>query len=169
MNNRRLKRQLLRNKFNIGLLIVAAIATLASKDNIASNAQQMGQLREKMQTNTAQQMDLLASEDDKAEKEKIAIARYQRGCLFVVAVKDPSKFAALQENQPVRDHTTGFPLPAGTTVCDEGGNTGEIIRDAATRIPVVKNLAFTGNREVIEAAIKRAGASRVKRTKPNQR
>ncbi|WP_059001154.1 hypothetical protein [Leptolyngbya sp. NIES-2104] len=167
--NPRLKRQLQRNKFNIGLLVVAAIATIASKDNIATNVQQMGQLRNQMQSNTAQQMDLLASEDDKAEKEKIAIARYQRGCLFVVAVKDPSKFAALQEDQPVRDRTTGFPLPAGTTVCDEGGNTGEIVRDATTRTPVVKHLAFTGNREVVEAAIKRAGASQVKRTKPNQR
>lgn len=168
MNNR-LKRQLQRNKFNIGLLIVAAIATLSSKDSITANMAQMSQLRQKMQANTSEQMEILASEDDKAEKEKIAIARYQRGCVFVVASRDPSKLVSLQDGRPVIDLTTGYPLSAGTTVCDEAGNTAEIIKSPNQRFPVAAKFAFTGNRDVIEAAIQRSRVTHLKRSQSKQK
>lgn len=164
--NPRLQRKLLRNKLNIALLIIAAIATLTSKDNITQNAMQMSELRSKMQLNSAQQMDLLASEDNRAELEKVAIARYQKGCIFVVATNAPSNLTALQEGKPVLDSVTKHPIAAGSVVCDESGNTAEIV---SGKPPTASNFAFTGNREIIEAAIKRAGATKLKRTKTNQK
>ncbi|MBW4443294.1 MAG: hypothetical protein KME10_19040 [Plectolyngbya sp. WJT66-NPBG17] len=164
MNNR-LQRKLQRNKVNIALLIIAAIATLTSQDSIRANFSQMGELRSKMQANSSQQMDILADEDHRAELEKIAIARYQGGCKFVVASKDPTTLVSLQDGRPVIDLKTKYPIAAGTIVCDESGNTAEIVKG---KPPVASKFAFTGNREVIESAIQRARASNLKRSKTNQ-
>ncbi len=162
----KLKRRLQRNKVNLVLLVVAAIATISSKDNIAQNAAQMGELRQKMQSNSSQQMDLLASEDHRAELEKIAIARYQQGCKFVVASRNINQLVSLQEGKPVLDLATNYPIAAGSVVCDEAGNTAEIIPGHP---PVASRFAFTGNRDVIESAIDKARLSQLKRTKTNQR
>lgn len=165
MIDSRTKRRLLQNKTNLALLVIGAIAVVTSIPDVKTNLHQMGELKDKMQATTAEQMDLLASQDNQAEKEKIAIARYQRGCVFVVASSDPSKLVAIQAGRPVLDGVTKYPLSAGTTVCDAAGTTAEIV---AGTPPVAAKLAFTGNREVIEAALKRAGANQLERTKSNQ-
>ncbi|MBW4419828.1 MAG: hypothetical protein KME13_11435 [Myxacorys californica WJT36-NPBG1] len=165
MLTNRQKRQLQRNKVNIGIGIVALIATVASIPNMAQNAQQMGTLREKMNAQTAEQMDILASEDDKTEKEKIADARYERGCIFVVALSDKTKLANIQEGRPVLDGVTKFPLAAGSVVCDDSGNTAEIIKG---KPPTASKLAFTGNQEIVQKALDRARGNGLKRSNSHQ-
>ncbi|MBD2019924.1 hypothetical protein H6F43_06950 [Leptolyngbya sp. FACHB-36] len=117
----------------------------------------MGQVKAITQQNALHQMELQASEQAKQQSSKIAESRYQSGCVMVVAERARDKFTALSNGQPVIDFARKVPFPVGTIVCDAYGNTGEIIPDATGK-PVVGRMAFTGNRAVIDTAMKRVRA-----------
>jgi hypothetical protein len=75
---------------------------------------------------------------------------------MVVAMNNPKFFTTLSEGQPVMDRIRKTPLPIGTIVCDANGNTAKIV--SVQGKPVVGELAFTGDRTLIEQAKKRANA-----------
>ena len=73
---------------------------------------------------------------------------------MVVASNSPDSLTALEEGKPVLDAARKRPLPSGAVVCDGFGNTGVIVKIDKT--PVVGEMAFSGNQELVDAAKKRA-------------
>lgn len=134
-----------------------AVSLIFSSGNLRQNAQSIADVRHTVQSNTAMQMQLQASEQANQQRAQIAEARYQQGCILVVALHDPSSFTTISEGQPVIDQARGVPFPIGTIVCDSFGNTGKIIA-ASDGTPVVGEVAFTGNRAVIDAAMQQIQA-----------
>ncbi|MBD2092565.1 hypothetical protein H6F67_22205 [Microcoleus sp. FACHB-1515] len=113
----------------------------------------MGQVRQIAQQNAAAQMQLQATEQANQQRAKIAESRYQSGCVVVVAMNAPDHFTSITENQPVLDSVRRVPLPVGTVVCDVNGNTA-VLADNGAGTPVATQLAFTGNKTVIESALR---------------
>jgi hypothetical protein len=132
---------------------VIALALIAM--NAPSQLSAMNRQRELAQEITQQNQELqikarLANADSERRSE-LAAQRYRAGCQMVVATNDPSKFAAIQQDKPVLDGTTGAPLGDGTVVCDLTGQTA-VIKES-----VASELAFSTDRQVIRDAMKRYG------------
>ena len=135
------------------LLLAGVLASLLfSKDNIRQNASAIDGARQITQQNTANQLQLQAIEQSTQQRAKIAAARYQAGCVVVVALNAPNQFTSITEGQPVLDRARNVPLPVNTVVCDAIGNTA-VIAPGPDGTPVASQLAFTGDRSVVEAAI----------------
>jgi len=73
---------------------------------------------------------------------------------MVVSMSHPDHYTSLSEGQPVLDRVRKTPLPKGTIVCDANGNTARIVL-GINKKPVVGEVAFTGDRTVVETARKR--------------
>lgn len=147
--------------FVFGLSICFAL----SANNIKANLDAMGQLQTSVRQNTAYEMRLKASEQSAQAQAEIAEQRYKTGCVFVVASNDPNSYTSLTEGQPVLDRVRRKPLPVGTIVCDANGNTARIVQGEDK--PVVGEIAFTGNQNVIDRARARR-RSKARYTQPNQ-
>ncbi|MGI8502061.1 MAG: hypothetical protein ACR2LR_13120 [Hassallia sp.] len=149
-------------KYNSQIIFSCLIAgSLAfSSNDITRNMRSLSQTREIISANTNQQQ--LLDEQLALEKSQAtaAAARYKAGCTIVVAVNSPRNLATLVEGDPVLDRTTKKPLPAGTVVCDGNGQTGVIIRNAQRQL-VVGQMAFTGDRELAIAQIKKIKGAKV--------
>lgn len=146
-----------RNPLNAGLLGAIALSTAMSGGNLGQTASNLSTIRSLADQNNRQQAELDASIEAQKTKAEVAKARYQSGCVMVVASKDPQSFTSLSEGQPVIDSARKVPLPAGVVVCDALGMTGEIVPDESGR-PVVGRMAFTGDQQVINAAKTRINA-----------
>ncbi|MEP0840815.1 hypothetical protein [Coleofasciculus sp. FACHB-64] len=146
---RKLKRNKISVLFGVGILG----CFLLNSREIQKNFFTIGQVRELSQINAAKDMQLRVSQQQIQMQAEIANERYQTGCVLVVSKQDPTTFTSLSEGQPVIDSKRQTPLPTGTVVCDANGNTGKII-PGSDGTPVVGEMAFTGNREVVEAARK---------------
>jgi len=140
-----------RNKVSaaFGIAILGCFA-LNSRE-IQKNMMVVGKVRELAQVNAAQDMQLRVSQQQAQMQAEIANERYQNGCLIVVTTFDPTLLASLAEGQPVLDGASTTPLPLGTIVCDAHGNTAKII-PGINGTPVAGEIAFTGNRQIVEAA-----------------
>jgi hypothetical protein len=147
-----LKRNPVTTAFMTGILGCFAL----SSGNIQKNIESMSQIRDIAQQNAAKDMQLQASQQAAEQQAQIANARYQNGCVMVVAMKDPKSYTSLSEGQPVLDRVRKTPLPAGTIVCDANGNTGKIV--SINGQPVVGELAFTGNKDIVLSARQRSTA-----------
>lgn len=134
-----------------------------SSGNIQQNMESINQVRDIAQQNTTTEMKLRASQQSAEAQAEIANNRYQSGCVMVVAMKDPKSYTSLSEGQPVLDRVRKTPLPAGTIICDANGNTGKIVLVQGK--PVVGEMAFTGNKNLVTSARKRSTARYVL---PNQ-
>lgn len=134
-----------------------------SSGNIQQNMESINQVRDIAQQNTTTEMKLRASQQSAEAQAEIANNRYQSGCVMVVAMKDPKSYTSLSEGQPVLDRVRKTPLPAGTIICDANGNTGKIVLVQGE--PVVGEMAFTGNKNLVASARKRSTARYVL---PNQ-
>lgn len=146
-----------RNPFQCVIVAGIAASTAMSSGNINQSFNSVGQVRLLTQNNAMHQMELQASEQAKQQSAKVAESRYTSGCVMVVAERARDKFTALSNGQPVIDFARKIPFPVGTIACDAYGNTGEIVADPSGK-PVVGRMAFTGNRAVIDAAMKRVNA-----------
>lgn len=145
-------KQLQRNPIGSLLLGGVAISLIFSQGNIRQNASAIDGARQIAQANAANQLKLQATEQANQQRAKIAESRYQAGCVVVVAMNDPSLFTTLSDGQPVIDRARNAPFPVGTVVCDSFGNTA-VISPAADGTPVATQLAFTGNRAIVQAAV----------------
>lgn len=121
--------------FASGLIFCALLSQEAIKDNM----QAASNLREEVAKNSKVEMSLMASQQHQETQAQIARQRYERGCLRVKGY--------LQSGEPVWKNNR--PLPAGTVVCDDHGNTGVLIPadfDRDNRLnAVVGQIAFAGN------------------------
>jgi hypothetical protein len=145
-----------RNPVAAGAIALMVLAAAANFPTIAQNMQATGRVREKAMENSELNQQLQATSLFTEQQAEIAEKRYSEGCVLVVASNDPSKFTSLSEGQPVLDAVRGVPLPAGTVVCDAFGNTARIIDQDGN--PVAGELAFTGNKQVVEEAIAASNA-----------
>lgn len=149
MTSSKLARRFRRNK---GTVIFAAL-TLGSfalnQGAFRSNLAAMTRAQEATQANIAKEMLLQVSQQQAQAQAQIAAERYGSGCVLVVAKHAPNTYVSLGEGEPVIDRERNAPLPAGTIVCDAHGNTGKIVKDASGA-PVVGEMAFTGDRSVID-------------------
>ncbi len=152
-----------RNPMTAVFFFGTCVCLAISSANIKANLSTVSQLQQTVRDNSAQEWQLKASLQAAQVQALIAEQRYKKGCVMVVAMKDPNSFTSLSEGQPVIDRVRKTPLPVGTIVCDANGNTAKIVQDNDK--PVVGKIAFTGNQEVIETAKKRAKARYVL---PNQ-
>jgi hypothetical protein len=134
----------------LGICVCLAIASPSIKANMTA----MGEVQKLAQENSARQMRLMATQQFVESQGEIADSRYKSGCIMVVASNSPDSLTALEEGKPVLDAARKRPLPSGAVVCDGFGNTGVIVKIDKT--PVVGEMAFSGNQELVDAAKKRA-------------
>lgn len=141
-----------------GCLILGSLAF--SSNDITRNMRSLSQTRKVISTNSNQQQ--LLEEQLALEKSQAAVAeaRYKTGCTIVVAVNSPRNLATLVEGEPVLDRTTKKPLPAGTVACDGNGNTGVLVANKEG-VPVVREMAFTGDRSLATAQIRKIHGAKV--------
>jgi hypothetical protein len=139
----------------LGVLISPLVLLSGGADSVSDFFGTEQMLRTERKALQQQQIQLEIAQDAAAELEAIAIGRYESGCILVTALDQPDQFVSIVENMPVLDRATQSPLPAGTAVCDANGNTALLTHKNIDGqiIPVASNLAFTGKRDVIEAAI----------------
>lgn len=102
----------------IGGLIVAVFLALNGRENLATMQQQQQQAKAIAQQNQQAEMKARLATASSQRQAETAKERYDAGCQMVFASNDPTKFAAIQQNQPVLDATTGYPIPDGSVVCD---------------------------------------------------
>lgn len=133
----------------VGGLIVAVFLALNGRENLATMQQQQQQAKAIAQANQQAEMKARLATASSQRQAETAKERYDSGCQMVFAQNDPNKFAAIQQGRAVLDATTGYPIPDGSVVCDTVGNTAIIANGVAD------NLAFSPDREVIRAAMKR--------------
>lgn len=152
-----LQKWLKRNPVSAMFLGGIALSLALSQGNIRQNADAIGNVRSIAQQNAASQMELQATEQSAQQRAKIAVSRYQSGCVMVVASNAPNQFTTLSEGQPVLDAVRRSPLPVGSVVCDALGNSA-VIAPGANGQPVATQMAFTGDRAIVKAAMDRINA-----------
>lgn len=135
--------------FGLGILGIGIFSFDSITANLANQKQQS--LAFQSQQNELAMIE--ASNLIQQQREKIAEQRFKNGCVIVVAEEKPEYFTGLTLGQPVIDAIRKVPLSPGTIVCDADGNTGIVSKDK-----VVADMAYTGNRKLIEAAKKRVNA-----------
>lgn len=114
-----------------------------------------------------EQARLTLAQDAVKQKDTIARERYKNGCVMVVSSRDRTQFTAITEGLPVIDASRNVPLSVGNIVCDGNGLTGEIVVNVLDKLtPVVSNTAFTSDRAIVAAAMKRYHGTRY--TMPKQ-
>lgn len=139
-----IKRNPVNAAFAVGILGCLAF----SSGNIRENLGTIDHVKKTTQFNATKQLELQASQQAAEQQSEIAKDRYRNGCLMLTT--------ALVQGQPVFN-TSKKPLPRGTVVCDPIGNTAKLIpRDFdgdGVYVPVVGELAYTGDKEAIQQAI----------------
>ncbi|MGB3202757.1 MAG: hypothetical protein WBA99_17760 [Nodosilinea sp.] len=98
--------------------------------------------------------ELQLAQQEQEQKNEMAIARYQDGCIPVVSV-DQQRYVSLVLNLPVIDSASNQPIPVGSVVCDALGNTGIITDDDADpNTPgITQKMAFTGDKAIVDARL----------------
>ncbi|MBW4668399.1 MAG: hypothetical protein KME60_13475 [Cyanomargarita calcarea GSE-NOS-MK-12-04C] len=134
-----------------------------SRSTIEANMQSSNMVQAANRSKSEKEKQIDISEALLAKQEQIAASRFRNGCIMVVAQIAPNKFTGLTEGLPVIDQVRKTPLAPNNIVCDANGGTAVIVRSQSK--PVVGEVFFTGNLQLIEKAKKRANARYVL---PNQ-
>jgi len=147
-------------KRNPELFIIGGLlgfSLLLGMDGIKSNLQQVSTIRAKVQEDSKIQMNLQASQQDAEVKASIAEARYKAECVVVVAGNNQGFYSSITEGAPVLDGVRKTALPPNTLVCDANGNTAKLVPGIyqGSKTAVAWELAFTGDRAVIDKALTR--------------
>lgn len=95
--------------------------------------------------------ELALAQQEQEQKNEVAIARYQSGCIPVVSA-DQRSYVSLVLNVPVLDGASGEPIPVGSIVCDAHGNTGVITDDDGdpNSPGLTQKMAFTGDKAIVD-------------------
>ncbi|MBD1917438.1 MULTISPECIES: hypothetical protein [Cyanophyceae] len=131
---------------------LAIIGTaIPSVSNLGNFASQVSTARAEASRIGDDMTELTLSQQEQAQKNEVAIARYQNGCIPVVSA-DQLSYVSLVLNLPVIDSVSGQPIPVGSVVCDAHGNTGVITDDdSAPNTPgVTQKMAFTGDKSLVD-------------------
>jgi len=137
---------------------VGAIMLATSIPDMKANADRFAGVKQRFTEQSTQSAQLAADNQAAKLRADIASNRYKAGCLMVVSGADPTLYASIVDGMPVLDYATKAPIALNTVVCDQHGNTGVINRTATVTgfdgvVPVVGDIAFTGDRDVVNAAI----------------
>ncbi len=149
-----------KHKTEVVFVAAALIAAIVGHKDIQNSMQSLSQERAQIAIKSAEERRIEQSQEMARNKAAIAQQRYQDGCTIVVAVNSPRNLATLVEGETVYDRTSKKPLPSGTVVCDGNGNTG-ILKPDKNGIPVVSDMAFTGNRELAIDQIRKIRGAKV--------
>ncbi|UBF30767.1 hypothetical protein K9N68_39630 (plasmid) [Kovacikia minuta CCNUW1] len=154
-----IQRWVRRNPFEAAVLATAIGLVLTSLPSMLKTSSQMAALTEQIQSQNQQAMRMQSSEESLVELDKIAVSRYQRGCVFIFSgfQKGDPRYVSISEGRPVTDVTTGNPLPAGTTICDVYGITAVLKLQPDTKTAVMSDVAATGNHAVVMTALRKQG------------
>ncbi|MBG1267755.1 hypothetical protein [Nostoc sp. WHI] len=138
------------------VLLTASTGTslLFGSGNITSTFNSLGNAKEMMQTATAKNNELRASQQAVKNQAAIAEERYRNGCLVLLY---KGQLVAIAQGKPVYDPVTKQPLPKRTVVCDGYGTTGileprDFDGDGKFK-PVITSEAFTGNSPLIKQSL----------------
>ncbi len=157
MNSRKTWRK---HKLEIGFGVLVIVAAVFSHGDIQRSMQGLSEDRARIASNASEQRRLEENAELVKVKAAIAEQRYKDGCTMVVAANSPRNLATLVLGEPVFDRTSKKPLPAGTVVCDSNGNTA-VLASNTLGVPVVTDMAFTGNRELALAQIRKIKGAKV--------
>lgn len=149
-----------KHKLEIGFGSLVLVAALFSHSDIQRSMQSLSDERARIANNFNIERRLEQSQELAKTKASVAEERYKAGCTIVVAVNSPKNLATLVEGEPVYDRTSKKYLPAGTIVCDANGNTG-VLAANSQGIPVVTDMAFTGNRQLALDLIRKIKGAKV--------
>ncbi|PHJ60243.1 hypothetical protein VF14_11600 [Nostoc linckia z18] len=138
------------------LTIGTSASVLLNNGNVNSTFNSLGNAREMMQTATARNYQLRATQQAAKNQAAIADERYKNGCLVLLY---KGQLVALAQGRPVYDPITKQPLPKGTVVCDGYGTTAileprDFDGDGKFQ-PVITLEAFTGNSQLIKEALEK--------------
>ncbi|MEH2384165.1 MAG: hypothetical protein V7K27_35650 [Nostoc sp.] len=136
------------------LTVGTSTSLLFGSGNITNTFNSLGNAKEMMQTATAKNNELRASQQSAKNQAAIAEERYRNGCLILLY---KGRLVAIAQGKPVYDPITKQPLPKGTVVCD-GYGTSAILEprdfDGDGKFqPVVASEAFTGNSQLIKQSL----------------
>jgi hypothetical protein len=129
----------------LGLLAMNAPSQIAVMNQQRDLAQGISHQNQELQIKAR-----LANADSE-RRSGLAKDRYDAGCQMTVGSNDKTRFAAIQQDKPVLDGTTGAPLGDGVVVCDLTGQT------AVIKGGVASELAFSTDRQPIRDAMARYG------------
>lgn len=142
----------------IPVLFFAGCVILAlSRQTIEANLQSANLIQTANRTKSEKIKQIEISEALLAKQEAIAKSRFEKGCIMVVALRQPDKFTGLTENSPVIDRVRQTPLGANNIVCDANGGTSALVRDEEGR-SVVGEIFYTGDKTLIDRARKNSNA-----------
>ncbi|MBW4463623.1 MAG: hypothetical protein KME47_25775 [Nodosilinea sp. WJT8-NPBG4] len=135
-----------------GVFALAIVGTaIPSVSNLGNFASKVTTARAEASRIGDDMTELTLSQQEQAQKNEVAIARYQDGCIPVVSA-DQLRYVSLMLNTPVLDSATNHPIPVGSIVCDAHGNTGVITDD--DRDPntpgLTQKMAFTGDKAIVD-------------------
>lgn len=137
-----------RSKVAIAVALVGAAAI--SFPGMRQNSERWGRLTATIAREAEINEQLTAKQAAAADREKIAIERFQ-SCLLI---RSPEKNTLVSVAPGIRaiDTETRLPLAPGTVVCSIDGNTGIVGAEG-----LVQDIAFTGDKTAIHNALQRAG------------
>ncbi|MBW4486116.1 MAG: hypothetical protein KME14_26635 [Tildeniella torsiva UHER 1998/13D] len=135
-----------------GVFALAIIGTaVPSISNLGNFASKVTTARAEASRIGDDMTELALSQQEQAQKNEVAIARYRDGCIPVVSV-DQQLYVSLVLNLPVIDSASNQPIPVGSIVCDAHGNTGVITDDDSdpNSPGVTQKMAFTGDKTLVD-------------------
>ncbi|BAU13767.1 hypothetical protein LEP3755_43080 [Leptolyngbya sp. NIES-3755] len=153
-----------------------AIAVVVLLTNLGSIKQFVGennQLRESMKAEQADNQRLEVEQLVSEQRREVANDRYRNNCTMIFSLNQKGHYGAITEGSPVirgelasklrgkqldyRKMSIDTFLPAGMTICDPLGNTAKLVKDPNLNgIAVARDIANTGDRALIQAAMDRA-------------
>ncbi|MBD2115242.1 MULTISPECIES: hypothetical protein [Cyanophyceae] len=135
-----------------GVFTLAIVGTaIPSVSNLGDFTSSVANARAEADRIGQDMTELQLSQQEQSQKNEVAIARYQDGCIPVVSA-DQLSYVSLVLNLPVLDSVSNQPIPVGSIVCDAHGNTGVIVDDDSdTSTPgVTQKMAFTGDKSLVD-------------------
>lgn len=139
-----------RDRSKVLIAVALIIMGILSLPGILSNSERWGRLTSTVQREAEINEQLAAKQTAAAEREKIALDRFN-SCLLI---RSPEKNTLIAVAPGIKaiDTETKLPLAPGTVVCSIDGNTGIVGIGG-----LVEDIAFTGNKSAINQALTRAG------------
>ena len=146
-------------------LTVLALNAGNIKGFVNSNNQLRASMQAEQQDNQRLQTEQLVSE----QRREIAEERYRNNCIVIFSLNQKDHYTAITDGEPIlkgelaklyrgkkidiRTLPRSAFLPAGMDVCDAYGNTAKLVIDPTLNgLAVARDLANTGNRDLINAA-----------------
>ena len=139
-----------------GAFALAIVGTaIPSVSNLGNFASKVPTARAEASRIGDDMTELTLRQQEQAQKNEVAIARYQDGCIPVVSA-DQQNYVSLVLNLPVLDSVSNHPISVGSIVCDAHGNTGAITDDDndPSTPGVTQKMAFTGDKAIVDARMK---------------